>query len=314
MLRFTLRQLAYFVAVGEAGSVARAAQRISVSPPSISAAISQLEREFGIQLFIRQHAHGLSLTPGGRRFIKQARLVLEHADALHDLASDIAQKPRGPLSIGCLVTLAPLILATLRRGFENAHPEAQVSHAVAHQVRLLEMLRLAEIDVAITYDLEIPHDIAFEPLAALPAYILLAADDPYAARQWLTLEEICDKPMVLLDLPLSREYFVSMFQSRGLRPRIAERASEVSVLRSLVAHGFGYAMLNIRLKTDVAPDGGRLAMVPLKGEYRPMMLGIATVRSEHETSIVKAFRRHCRVEISEGRVPGLAPPSADELP
>jgi DNA-binding transcriptional LysR family regulator len=309
VLRFTLRQLTYFVAVGEAGSVARAAERISVSPPSISAAIAQLEREFGIQLFIRQHAHGLSLTPGGRRFMKQARLVLEQADALHDLASDIAQKPRGPLSIGCLVTLAPLVLATLRRGFENAYPEAQVSHAVAHQVRLLEMLRLAEIDVAITYDLDIPQDIAFEPLAALPAYVLLAADDPFASRQSLALEEICDKPMVLLDLPLSREYFVSMFQSRGLRPRIAERASEVSVLRSLVAHGFGYALLNIRLKTDVAPDGGRLAMVPLKGEYRPMMLGIATVRSEHETSIVKAFRAHCRAEISKGRVPGLASPS-----
>ena len=52
-MRFTLRQLSYFVAVGEAGGVARAAERINVSSPSISAAISQLEEEFGIQLFIR---------------------------------------------------------------------------------------------------------------------------------------------------------------------------------------------------------------------------------------------------------------------
>ena len=61
-LRFTLRQLEYLVAVGEAGSVAKAAEQTNVSSPSISAAISQLEQEFGIQLFIRQHAQGLSLT------------------------------------------------------------------------------------------------------------------------------------------------------------------------------------------------------------------------------------------------------------
>jgi DNA-binding transcriptional LysR family regulator len=309
VVRFTLRQLAYFVAVGEAGSVAKAAERTNVSSPSISAAISQLEREFGIQLFVRQHAHGLSLTPGGRRFMQQARMLLEQADALHELAADISQQPRGPISIGCLVTLAPLVLAPLRRSFEAAYRQARVRHAVAHQVGLLEMLRLAQIDVAITYDLDIPQDIAFEPLAALPAYVLLAADDPWAKRQWLTLEELCEKPMVLLDLPLSREYFLSMFQTRGLRPRIAERADGVSVLRSLVANGFGYALLNIRSRIDVAPDGGGLTMVPLKGELRPMILGLATMRSERETSIVRAFRRHCRAEISDEEIPGMAPPA-----
>lgn len=307
--QFTLRQLNYFVAVGEAGSVAKAAERINVSSPSISAAISQLEEEFGIQLFIRRHAQGLSLTPGGRRFMKQARLLLDQADALHDLAADITQHPRGPISIGCLVTLAPLIVASLRRSFETVYPEARVSHAEAHQVRLLEMLRLAEIDIAITYDLEIPQDIAFEPLAALPPYVLLAADDPWATRDCVALEELSEKPMVLLDLPLSREYFLSMFQSRGLRPRIAERTREVPILRSLVAHGFGYALLNIRSRIDLAPDGSSVRMVSLKGEIRPMVLGLATVRSDYETSIVKAFRDHCRREISNERIPGMAHPN-----
>jgi DNA-binding transcriptional LysR family regulator len=67
-LRFTLRQLEYLVAVAECGSVALAAERCHVSSPSISAAISQLEQEFGLQLFVRRHAQGLSLTEGGRQF------------------------------------------------------------------------------------------------------------------------------------------------------------------------------------------------------------------------------------------------------
>jgi len=306
-LRFTLRQLEYFFAVGEAGSVAKAAEQINVSSSSISAAISQLEREFGVQLFIRQHAQGLSLTPGGRRFMKQARLLLDQADTLHELASDIAEQARGPINIGCLVTLTPLVLASLRRSFESAYPEARVSHAEAHQARLIEMLQLAEVDVAITYDLELPQDVAFEPLAALPPYVLIASDHAWASRDALTLEDLHDEPMVLLDLPMSRDYFLSMFRNRSLRPTIAERTAEVAVLRSLVANGFGYALLNIRPRIDQAPDGKALAMVPLQGDYRPMMLGLATIHSDRETRIIQAFREHCRHVVSDSSIPGMAP-------
>jgi len=304
--RFTLRQLEYFVAVGESGSVAKAAEQINVSSPSISAAVSQLEQEFGIQLFIRQHAQGLSLTPGGRRFLSETLLLLDQADLLHDIASDIAEKPRGPITLGCLVTLAPLVLAALRRSFEDAYPEARVTQAEAHQVRLFEMLRLAEIDVAITYDLEIPQDIAFEPLAELPPYVLLPAKHPLAERRDLTLDDLAEEPMVLLDLPMSREYFLSMFQNRGQRPVIAERTPEVPILHSLVANGYGYALLNIRPKVGNAPDGGGLVMVPLKGDHRPMTLGLATIKSERETRIVSAFRDHCRSQITDQTIPGMA--------
>ena len=288
--------------------MAKAAERINVSSPSISAAVSQLEQEFGIQLFIRQHAQGLSLTQGGRRFLNEARLLLDQADTLHDVASDIAEHPRGPINVGCLVTLAPLVLSVVRRSFEFAYPEARVNQATAHQVRLLEMLRLAEIDVALTYDLEIGRDIAFEPLAALPPYVLLPADHALASCKAVSLDELIEEPMVLLDLPMSREYFLSVFQSHGLRPKIAERTPEIPILRSLVANGYGYALLNIRSKLDRAPDGGALATIPLKGDHRPMTLGLATIQVEREARIVRAFRNHCRAEIDDQHIPGMAPP------
>ena len=285
--------------------MARASEKINVSSPSISAAISQLEREFGIQFFIRQHAHGLSLTPGGRQFLFRARLLMDQADALHDLASNIADKPRGPIAIGCLSTVSPLVLVAIRRSFEHSCPEARVSQADAHQARLLEMLRYAEIDIAIIYDLALADDIAFEPLASLPLHVLIAANHRFAPRDSLMLEELVKEPMVLLDMPMSREYFLSIFQIRDLRPKIAERASDISMLRSLVANDYGYALLNIRPKLDRAPDGSPLAMVPLGGDCQPMALGLATIRSDREMRIVGAFREHCRAEIREGVIPGM---------
>lgn len=307
-LRFTLRQLEYFLAVGEAGSITVASERVNVSPPSISAAISQLENEFGIQLFIRQHAQGLSLTPGGRQFLVQAKNVLDQAEILHELASDVAGRPSGPISIGCLVTLAPLILPALRKGFETAFAETRVSQAVAHQAGLLERLRRAEVDVALTYDLEIPPDVEFEPLAALPPYAMVAADHRWAAQRSITLEDLSCEPMVLLDLPISRDYFLSMFQTRGLRPLIAERTSEMPILFSLVANGYGYTLANIRPRTSLAPDGRELRCIAIDGDFRPMILGLATMRSERKSRILAAFREHCRTSIDDRNIPGMAPP------
>ncbi|WP_321364646.1 LysR family transcriptional regulator [uncultured Celeribacter sp.] len=103
MIRFTLRQLEYFVAVGEAGSITVAAGRVNVSSPSISTAISQLETEFGMPLFVRQHAQGLSLTQAGRALMDQARAVLREADRLVDLAGDISGQVRGPIMVGCML-------------------------------------------------------------------------------------------------------------------------------------------------------------------------------------------------------------------
>lgn len=119
MLRYTLRQLEYFVAVGDTGSIARAAERTNVSSPSISSAIAQLEQEFGLPLFVRQHAQGLSPTQAGREMLDQARLVLHEAGALMDIAADISGLVRGPLSVGCFLTFAQLVLPQLRPGVRN---------------------------------------------------------------------------------------------------------------------------------------------------------------------------------------------------
>ena len=122
--------LEYFVAVGEAGSIAKAAEQVNVSPPSISASIAQLETEFGIELFVRKHSHGLSLT-GGRIFLKAASKLLSDADALHDVAGDISDKVRGPLAIGCLLTFAQIVLPSLRQKFEREHPEVRIGSSNA---------------------------------------------------------------------------------------------------------------------------------------------------------------------------------------
>lgn len=303
--RFTLRQLGYFVAVGEAGSIAAAAQRINVSSPSLSTAISKLEAEFGVELFVRQHAQGLSLTLGGRRFFTAAKALLENASALHDVANDISEQVRGPISVGCLITLAPFVLPELRRKFETANREATVRQVEAHQGDLIRMLRRADIDIAITYDLAIPQDVHFEPLLALPPHALVSPEHPFSRRASVTINDLAPEPLVLLDLPFSSDYFLSLFETAGLKPRIAERTTHLPMVRSMVANNFGYGLLNVPSRNVDAPDGKPLRYLPIEGDVRPMQLGLVTMRSERKPGILRVFEEECRSCISPTSAPGM---------
>ena len=304
-LRFTLRQLEYFVVVGEEGSIAGASARVNVSSPSISAAISQLEAEFGLPLFVRKHAHGLSLTQSGRQFLTHAKRVLSQADALNRLADSISGNVQGRLTVGCLLTFAQVLLPAIRRQFEEDHPQAEVSQVEADQLVLFDKLRRGEIDVALSYDLEIPSDLEFLPLRALPPYVMMAADNPLAERDNISVSDLTDQPMVLLDLPLSSDYFLSFFDSVGSGPKIVERTRDMAVMRSLVANGFGFGIANIRPYSDLSPDGRPLKFVPLEGALRPMRLGLILPQGAQSVLTVSAFVEHTRTMIASWDYPGV---------
>ena len=304
-LRFTLRQLEYLVAVGDSGSIALAAEKVNVSSPSISAAISQLEAEFGLALFVRKHAHGLSLTQGGKQFVAQAKQVLTEAGRLNELANQITGKVRGPLSVGCLVTFAQMVLPQLRHSFVQTFPEVNFTQVELNQVEIFAALRSAHLDIALTYDLDIPSDLSFIPLVTLPPYAVMPPSHTLANRDHVTPRDLAEYPMILLDLPLSSDYFLSHFTANNLRPNIVERTRDMGVMQSMVANGFGYSIANIRPLTDAAPDGRRLRYVPLTGAVRPMKLGLALAEGAGISLTVQAFIDHARAEITLDSTPGL---------
>ncbi|HVV95069.1 MAG TPA: LysR substrate-binding domain-containing protein [Hyphomicrobiales bacterium] len=303
-MRFTLRQLEYFVATGEVGSLTLAAERINISPPSISAAIAHLEAELGIQLFIRHHARGLSLTPVGEEFLRNAKALLHHADELQAIASEMSGEVAGTIAIGCLVTLYPHVIPALVHAFHARYPRARVRVTAADQEALFVRLRRGEIALAITYDLDIPGDIGLDPLARLPPYAFFAADHRLAARRSITLQELADEPLILLDLPLSRDYFMSLFFHSGLRPRVEAEFEQLEVIRSLVARGGCYGLANVRPKNHASLDGRLLSYVSLEGDHRALSAGLATLKGYRQTRTALAFQELCCELVQGGSLPG----------
>lgn len=307
VLKFTLRQLEYFIAAGETGSITLASERANISQPSVSTAISHLEQELGVQLFVRHHAQGLSLTPAGRTVLREAKELIKQAEGLYSATLETGEL-RGTLSVGCLVTLAPMVMPELSWSFMKAHPGIDIRQSERHQEGLLEGLRRAEIDIAVTYDLQINSDIDFTPLVPLPPYALFGASDPLHSRESVTLEELAQRPMILLDLPISREYFLALFMKERLEPKVGWRSPNQEVVRTMVANGYGYALFNARPKANVALDGRRLYRVPLTGEHPPCVIGLATLRQLSKSRVIEAFEQHCRGLILEGQIPGMEAP------
>jgi len=254
---------------------------------------------------VRRHAQGLSLTSSGRRLFDEAKVILNKVQNLGAVADDTEGKLRGTLKLGCLITIAPILSANIRRRFEDIYPETEIILYEAHQADLLAMLDRAEIDVALTYDLGIGSNTVFVDVATLPPYVLLGANHPLAAASELAIEDLADQPMVLLDLPLSGDYFLSMFHRLGLTPQIGVRTKELPVLRSLVANGYGYGLLNVRTHAAVAPDGLPLVFTPLKGDHQPMQLGIAHKFMALPPRLVAEFIDHVAERASHADLPGI---------
>lgn len=261
--RLSLRALRYFVAAAEAGSVTAGAHRVRVSQPSISAAIAQLEADLNVQLFVRHHAKGLSLTLPGDRLLVQARSLLAHAREVEQFAGTMGGLQGGEVSAGCFITLAPFLLPGLLAGFAERHPEVALTMHEGNQAEVLEDLRSGRSEVALSYAYGLSAEFEADVLAELPPRIILAHDHPLARRRTISLKELAGAPMILLDLPHTQDYFLSLFRSVKIEPHVAHRTLSYEMVRGLAARGLGFGILNAIPRLPWTYDGNRIVAVPI---------------------------------------------------
>lgn len=305
-MQFTLKQLAYFVAAGEASSILRAAENIHVSQPSISNAISHLEEIFQIQLFVRHHAQGMSLTTAGSQMMERAKQILRDADELKSLAGVLSDKIYGTIKIGCFIPLAPIVIPGLCHGFLQSHEDVEINVSEDDQAGLLSDLKKGTIDLALTYDLQLDSDFDFIPLVELKPYVLLSKSHPRAGDSKISLFDLIEDRYILLDLPLSNTYFMSLFSNHQVKPNIYTRTRHIEVQRGLVARGYGYSLANVRPLNQKSLDGSDLVYVPLAGNQPGLTLGVAMLASLKKTVVIESFLQYCGKQINENEIPGMA--------
>jgi len=293
MLRYTLRQLEYALAVHDRGSVGQAAAAFGVAQPSVSAAIAKLEDQIGLQLFIRRHAQGVTATQQGARFLAEARNLVNQAHDLQRFSESEGSAMEGALAIGSFITLAPAFAPRIIAGFRATYPGVKLRLDEGTQELLLEGLRAGRHDLALLYSVDLPPDISARELARLRPYVLLPARHRLAGRKRLALADLAAEPLVLLDVQPSRTYFLGVLADAGIAPRIAFSSPSLEVVRGLVAQGLGYSILITRPEGDRSYDGGALVAKPIVGAVEPGLIVLASLKQMRKTRLVAAFEDHC---------------------
>lgn len=294
MIRYTLRQLEYFEETANCKSIAAASLKLNISQPSISSAIRKLEEQLGMDLLIRHHAQGVSLTRAGARFLKESRNLLRLGRELQWEASSHSVGASRTLTLGCFATLAPVFMPKLIAEFCREHPSAVISLEEGTQADLVRLLRGGDIEMALLYDLELPEDMLVQHVARLAPHVLLPANHRFANANSISLEWLADEPFILLDIPPSREYFVGLFRDKGLKPRIRFTTHSLETVRGMVGQGLGYSVLVTRPLVDSTYDGGKVVTKPLTDQVRDSAVSLARLQQVRPTRVALSFEKFCK--------------------
>lgn len=288
----TLTQMRYFLRTAELGSMTDAASELFVAQSAISAAISHLEETLGCKLLVRQRSRGVALTEQGQEFYAGAMKVLHSLDDAVDTVRP--EQLTGSLQAGCFTTLAPFWLPEVHDNLTSIYPDlsVRIREVTAEQIQPLLLRR--ELEIALTYSFDYGREVTFEPIAEAPIYAAVAQQSPLASRSTITLEELAELPLILLDLGKSTNYFLSIFHKANLQPQVHQRFESYEVVRSMVARGHGYTILNQRPAHDLTNDGGRIARLKIEDARSLLHVGLAHRRGEPLSRKAEAFATECK--------------------
>lgn len=295
----TLTQLSYFAACAKTLNMTEASGELHVAQSAVSTAVSQLERALGATLFIRQHSKGLILTTAGESLLRDTQRLFGLLSETIDTIQTDRDEVSGAITIASFHTLTPFLIPPLLQRLQQRHPGLTVSVREGDYEQNLADLRGGRAEVAITYALRNADGIAQEVVGCATPYAVLPTDHPLAQRASVSLKELSADPFVLLDLPDSNEYFLSLLQAAGVAPEIKYRTKNYEAVRSFVAMGLGFSILNQRPRTDETYTGSRIATVELSGDVRSLDVTITTLAQVEPTARARAVGVALRELLSE---------------
>jgi DNA-binding transcriptional LysR family regulator len=239
-----LRQFSYFVAVAEEGQFTRAAARVSVAQPAVSAQIRRLEAELGEPLFHRDQ-RAVRLTAAGEALLPHARAALAAADRGRDTIASLRGMLQGRLEVAVAGPVDHRFAEALGE-FHRAHPAVEIAFSQQQNEPLLVAVDRGEVDVAIVGigAQPVPPRVRTRVVATEPLVLAVRNGDPLSSRKTVTLAQLRERAMITLVRGSGlRTVLENACRDAGFAPRITAETSDLASLVELAAEGIGVAVL-----------------------------------------------------------------------
>lgn len=274
----TLRQLRYLSALAKHGHFGRAAEACAVTQPALSMQIRDLERSLGAQLVERRPGEVL-LTDIGREIVRRGDELLTGARDLMDYARHRAQPLTGRLTLGAIPSLAPYLLPRILPALQRRFPELRLELRETQTKLLLADLRSGALDAAL---LALPagdDDMRTLPLFRDRFLLAVPADDPRAAQPFVTVEDIDQSRLILLeDGHCLRDQALAFCATAagGLHGGVSGAsfgASSLSTVMQMVACGYGITLIP-QIAAAVEGRDDRVKLLPLEEPQPGRSIGL----------------------------------------
>ena len=266
------------------------AKALFTSQPGISKAILELEEELGIDLFVRHGKRLRRVTEPGQEVLKAIDVILREVANMKRIGEEYSKQDAGTLSIAATHTQARYVLpepvAQLRRRF----PKVQVSLHQGSPGDVVQMLRDGTADIGLaTESLSEPDDLVSLPCYEWEHVIVMRADDPLAAFDRITLEQLANETLISYHPSFTgRRRIDAAFAQRRIKPNIALEAIDSDVIKTYVKSGLGVGIVaGMAVRDD--PPGGELVHRPAGHLFGRNVTRVAFRRGAYLRSYVLTF-------------------------
>jgi LysR family transcriptional regulator, hydrogen peroxide-inducible genes activator len=302
----TLTELKYIVALAREKHFGKAAEACHVSQPALSAAIKKLEEELDCKLFER-NVNEVSVTALGEEIVSQAQSVLEQAAQIREIARRGKDPLAGALRLGVIYTIGPYLLPELVKQTIQHTPQMPLMLQENFTVKLLEMLRMGEIDCAIMAEPFPDTGLAMAALYDEPFMVAVPATHPLAKLKSISAEELKKETMLLLGnghcfrdhvLEVCPEFARFSSNAEGIRKSF--EGSSLETIKHMVAAGMGVTvvpqlsvpreLLDAKGKLKTKEHSGFVKYIPFAGEPPMRRVVLAWRRSFTRYEAIAALR------------------------
>ena len=289
-MSFTLKQIRYFVAAAQQGSVSGASQSLSISQSAVTEAIKDLEATLGVALFDR-HPRGLNITAEGQLFLRHATSILAEVSNATRVLADGVMRVGGRLNLGVTALTAGYVLSDILSKYRRLYPDVEVS-AIEDTGEYLEHLIIGgELDVAVmvTSNLRNQQPLQSEIFEISAFRLWLPLDHPLARQQSIALSDVAGEQLIVLDVDEMEQEAVKLLSAFGKRPKIAFRTRSVEAVRSLVATGAGVALLPDLVYRPWSLEGDRIVNRDVSGALPVLQVGLVWRRGLDISEAAREF-------------------------
>jgi DNA-binding transcriptional LysR family regulator len=287
-----LRHLRYFAAVAEELNFSRAAERLHMAQPPLSAAIRQLEQELGTELLLRT-TREVRLTDAGRVFLDGAYRTLAELERTRVETARAAAGEVGQLRVAFSWSARFQTLPMIGRAFRRTHPDVTLLTEQMWNSRMFSALRSGEIDLALSLCPEISRDFAYETIRREQVIALMAASNPLAGRDGIELAALAEEGFLLFPRQLGPrlyDFMVGLCRRAGFEPAARSESFhsgwELQILGDVEMVALAPASVALEL-----PEGVRA--VPVVDPPDPLETALVW-RAGDDSPVAQAFREVAR--------------------